>query len=79
MRLDGFIVVFLCIWFGGIGMAGVALLTNSIRNNEFSPVTFIPWGMLTFGYILTTMGFKFECNKSKIFLQHLFEAEIMQK
>lgn len=35
--------------------------------------------MLTFGYVLTMRGFKFEANKSKNFLQNLLEAAIVDK
>jgi|GEM_PF-3448503 len=46
------------------------------NDQNFEPVILIPLGMLVFGYVLVTGGFKYESVKSKKYLAQLFEAEI---
>lgn len=77
MRLHIFVIVFLCIWCGGVGLGCIALLTESLNSSEINLATLIPFGMLMFAYLLTMGGFKFESNKSKRDLQTIFEAEII--
>ena len=78
MRLPIFVVIFLCIWCGGVGLGCIASLTQAFRNSEFNPATLIPFGMLLFVYALTMGGFKYESNKSKKDLQTIFEADIIE-
>jgi len=79
MRLHIFVIVFLCFWCSGVGLGCIAILTQSFENSEFNPTTLIPFGMLLFAYGLTMGGFKFESNKSKKYLQKIFEADIIKE
>lgn len=79
MRLHIFVVVFLCVWCGFVGLGCFASLMQVFSNSEFNPMTLIPFGMLIFVYALTMGGFKFESNKSKKDLQTMFEADIMEE
>lgn len=79
MRLPIFVIVFLCLWCGGVGFICIVLLTQNFGNLNFKLVTLIPIGMLLFAYLLTLGGFKFESNKSKKELQTIFEADIIEE
>ena len=76
MRLHSFVMVFMFIWLGAVGLTCLACLTALLNNKDFEPLTLIPFGMLIFGYGLLTAGFKYESLKSKKYLAQLFEAEI---
>ena len=78
MRLHPFVLVFMFIWCGGVGLGlgFLALLTISMEEEAFGPTILLLLGMLLFGYGLTTGGFKYESIKSKKYLAQLFEAEI---
>jgi len=78
MRLHVFVIVFMFIWFGGIGIGCLAVLATGFKfgSQNFEPMSLIPFGMLIFGYALVTGGFKYESIKSKKYLAQLFEAEI---
>jgi hypothetical protein len=78
MRMNTFVIIFMFIWFGGVGIGCLAVLTSGFKfgNQNFEPMTLIPFGMLIFGYALVTGGFKYESIKSKKYLAELFEAEI---
>jgi hypothetical protein len=76
MRLHPFVIAFMFIWFGGVGIGCLAVLIFISNSQDFEPMTLIPFGMLIFGYALVTGGFKFESIKSKKYLAELFEAEI---
>lgn len=78
MRLHILIIVFLCIWCGGVGIGCIAFLIKAFGSSEFNPTTLIPFGMLLFVYLLTMGAFKFESYKSKKDLQTLFEADIIE-
>ncbi|WP_113638776.1 hypothetical protein [Nubsella zeaxanthinifaciens] len=78
MRLHIFVIVFLCIWCGGVGLGCLAFLMQAFSKSEFNPATIIPFGMLIFAYALTMGAFKFESNKSKKDLQTIFEAHIIE-
>lgn len=75
MTLPPFILVFMFIWCGGVGLGFLSFLISSIRKETFEPTILIPLVMLLFGYGLTTGGFKYESIKSKKYLAELFEAE----
>ena len=79
MRLNTFVLVFICIWCGGVGIGFFAMLTYSIGTGRFEPATLITLGMLLFGYALVTLGFKYESIKSKNFLKDLFDTETKAK
>ena len=78
MRLHIFVIVFLCIWCGGVGLGCIAFLTQAFSKSEFNPATLIPFGMLIFVYALTMGSFKYESNKSKKDLRTIFEADIIE-
>lgn len=72
MRLHFFVILFLCVWFGGVGIGVLAALSSQ----EFSAFSVIPFLMLFFGYALTTGAFKYESLKTKKYLADLFKAEV---
>ncbi len=76
MRVNTFVIVFMLIWLGGVGIGCLVALTLMFNNKHFEPMTLIPLGMLIFGYALVTGGFKYESVKSKEYLAKLFDAEI---
>ena len=78
MRVNTFVIIFMFIWFGGVGVGCLAVLVSGFKfgSQNFEPMTLIPFGMLIFGYALVTGGFKYESIKSKKYLAELFEAEI---
>lgn len=78
MRLHIVVIIFLCFWCGGVGLACIAVLTQFFGQSDFNPATLIPFGMLLFVYVLTMAAFKYESNKSKKDLQRIFEAEIIE-
>ena len=78
MRLHILVYIFMTIWCGGIGFALIGMLISCINNNKFEPAIFFPFGMLIFGYLLTTGGFKFESNKSKKDLEKMLSSKIVK-
>ncbi len=76
MRLSIFVIVFLCIWCGFVGIAFIVFLLSSFGSHKFNPAMLIPLGMLTFVYLLTMVCFKFESHKSKKDLQKILEADL---
>lgn len=70
-RLPIFIIIFMCIWLGGV------LLGLTIMFLVKAPYTmiFIPCVMLLFGVGLFTIPFKIEVRKAKELLKEILEAE----
>lgn len=62
MRLNSFVFCFICIWFFGVGIGCILVLSNI---DEFSRESLIPLGMLVFGFALVNGGFWFEASKQK--------------
>lgn len=62
-----------------IGFASLGLFIQFFSNFEFHPISFTLIGMLVFGYALTPDGFKYESSKSKLELQKLFLAFIIDE
>jgi hypothetical protein len=79
MRIDRFVVVFMVVWLGGVGVALTSFVTDAIDNAEFNPSVFVLSGMFLFGCVLALGGFKSESIKSKKQLKELFEAEIVEE
>jgi hypothetical protein len=81
MKPTIFTMIFMAIWLGITGSVCIAVLVAAILTfkdifrDGFSPVILIPYGMFIFGYLLVTLGFKFESSTSKKFLKTLFEAQ----
>ncbi len=76
MRMEIAVIVFMCLWLGGVGIAGLAFFVNNISNHEFDAASLIPLGMFIFGYLLATGGFKFESIKAKNKLLELLDGEM---
>ncbi|MGD1839763.1 MAG: hypothetical protein ACFB0B_02545 [Thermonemataceae bacterium] len=76
MRLHVVVIIFIGIWFGGIGIGCLAFLSTMFNSEGFKPIVLIPFGMLILSYALVTGGFKYESIKSKKYLTQLFEADI---
>ncbi|HUC80491.1 MAG TPA: hypothetical protein VMR70_06215 [Flavisolibacter sp.] len=81
MRPAGFVVVFMCLWLGIVGIPCVGIIINTFLEfqqqpeKRFSPFSLIPFGMFAFGYALLTIAYKTESRKSKAFLKQLLEAD----
>ena len=81
MRPVLFVLIFMGMWLGTVGIACIVILVATILTfpdifqQGFSPASLIPFGMFIFGYLLVTLGFKYESSTSKEFLKTLFEAE----
>ncbi|MBL7825480.1 MAG: hypothetical protein JNJ57_02540 [Saprospiraceae bacterium] len=78
MRLHTFVIVFLGIWCCFVGIASAASLRQALGNQGFNSKTMIPLGMLLFFYALIMVSFKYESYKSKMDLQTIFEADIVE-
>ncbi len=73
MRMEYTVLVFLFVWLC-IALGSAVILTFiAIRKNEFEQMILIPWGLFIFGYVLCMFGFKLEAEKSKRFLESIFE------
>jgi hypothetical protein len=77
MRLSIPVIVFMSIWFGGVGI-GCLLVLAQLFTATFNPMFLIPFGMLLFGYFLTMRAFKHESKRSKKDLAELLRAEIVE-
>jgi hypothetical protein len=82
MHLEIIVIVFLCIWFGGIIYSFPRLISELItviQSGDFANVNSmgfaLPLGLLLFGYLLTMIAFKYEAINSKTFLTDLLEAK----
>jgi hypothetical protein len=75
MRMNMAVIIFCCVWMGGVLIAAIATLAAQINSGKFLLPGLIPFAMLLLGYILFTGGFKYESIKAKKFLKELFEAE----
>lgn len=79
-----FVIVFMIFWLGVVGLAFLTALSTfiiyfektSIENTMF---LLISGGMFVFGYGLLLGSFQFEAEKSKKFLQELFESEDIEE
>lgn len=78
MRPVIFVIVFMCVWFGGVSIAILVLTIEAIISWKFSAINLLPFGMFLFGYLLTMGAFKAESLKSKKDLKNIFEAEIIK-
>ena len=70
MRLNTIVFCFMCIWFVGVGIGCIAVLSNI---DSFSFHALIPFGMLIFGLALVNGGFWVEASKQKIKLIELLK------
>ena len=76
MGLHPFVIAFIYIWFGGVGIGIIAFLKQLLRNQiQPSPMIFIPFAMLLFGWALVSGGFWFEARKVKILLNDILQRK----
>ena len=74
MRMNYFSIVFMIIWFGGIGAVCGKIIAS---NNEYELLDAIPFAMFVFPYFMVILGFNNEVDKTKNDLtQHLELREI---
>ncbi|MFA6713805.1 MAG: hypothetical protein WCS27_00405 [Victivallaceae bacterium] len=66
MRPHGFVIAFMCVWFGGVGLFGFIFFLGVLSGKtSLFPTIFILIGMLVFGWALVSGGFWFEVRKQK--------------
>jgi len=81
MRPEKFVLVFMIFWLGIVGIVclviiGAAIIDfNRILTKGIPAPASIPFVMFLFGCLLTHFAFKLEANKSKKFLEELFEGK----
>jgi len=75
MRLGAVVVLFMCIWFCGIGMVGYRTISANVHSESLYPLLLALLGMVSISYLIALGGFKYESIKSKKFLRELLEAE----
>ena len=76
MRLNPFISFFVGFWCLALGLASIIGLIVFISKDKFEPLVILAlFSMTLFFYLLITLGFKYESNKTKKYLADLFESE----
>ena len=75
MRLHFAVLLFSIVWLSGVGFGVLTVVKHLISTGRFDSVIFIPFGMLLFGYLLITLGFGIEANKSSDLLNDIFESD----
>ena len=73
MTLHPAVMVFMLIWFGGLGTMGVIPMFV-VLSTGFRPELLIPIGMFLFGWLMVQFGFVFEARKAKKILSQLFSS-----
>jgi len=74
MRLIHFVLGFMILWMTIIFIVTISMLLMGLSNG-FKPPMLIPAVMLAFGYLLTTLAFKYESKKYLAFIVDLLELE----
>lgn len=74
IRLHVFVMIFMAIWFGGVGLFFLASLTSSEDRGD---TILFPLGMLLFGYALTMGGYLFESYRAKEILADITKGRIV--
>ena len=75
IRLNYFVLGFVIVWMSGVSFVLLAFSLKSYSEMNFSPEILIPMGMFAFGYLLTTLAFKYESKKYRAFLEDLLELK----
>ncbi|MEO6521027.1 MAG: hypothetical protein ABIN91_05085 [Mucilaginibacter sp.] len=75
MSLHPAVLVFMCMWMGGLLIGGISIMVSQIIEQKFQPASLFIIAMFLFGYVLTTGGYKYESNDSIRFLNEMFEAQ----
>jgi hypothetical protein len=76
MRLNTAVLLFMCVWLGGVTLAGIGIMVSSIIDRKFEWAMLLPLGMFAFGYTLATGGFKYESQKAKSKLLEILEGKM---
>jgi len=79
MKLHSFVKIFMIIWLGFTCITFLTGLIGLILNTEAKYSLPFGIGMMVFGYLLMTFGFKYESKKSKEYFKTLFKAKIIIK
>lgn len=78
MDLSIVVLVFMTFWFGGVVLGFVfcadAIINGAMTESRFEPFLLVPFAMLIFSYLLTTLAFQYEASKSKKFLRDLLKG-----
>ena len=69
-----FVMIFMAIWFGGVGLFFLASLMSSEDRGD---TILFPLGMLLFGYALTMGGYLFESYRAKEILTDITKGRIV--
>lgn len=77
LRLNAFVLVFISLWMGGVAMACLSIIFAMGSAGGIGYFSLIPFGMLLFGYLLTTLTFNYEANKSKKDLQEILKGRVL--
>ena len=77
LRLNLFVLIFISLWMGGVTVACLSTVFISNTAGGLGYFALIPFGMLLFGYLLTTLAFSYEAKKSKKDLLKIFEGRIL--
>lgn len=81
MKPAPFVIVFMAIWLGVMGLACIVTLAigiikvKQILETGFSPMVLTPFGGFIFGYLLTVIAFKKESKIAKEFLLSLLNGQ----
>lgn len=80
MPLHGFVIAFMCVWFGGVVLGMIVRLVVGVSGEATAgPMLFIPLAMLLFGWALMSMGFWYEAEKAQHLLLQLVKGAIRTK
>ena len=79
MRMHKGVILFCCVWIGGVLLASAVSIFAQVSAGQLSASGLIPFAMLLLAYVLITGGFKYESTQSKKFLKTIFEAEEVNK
>jgi hypothetical protein len=77
LRLHLLVAVFMSIWLGGIAVACIVMLAQSIIKG-FTPSIFMPFGMFAFGYAMMIGFYNAERKKATAILLQLLDGQIDQ-
>ena len=79
MQPHAVVTAFMIIWFLLVALFFLLILGAALLNEPSGAqswwIALIPVGMLLFGHLLITFGFRFEADKAKTFFQQLFHAD----
>lgn len=76
MYMHILVMLFMCIWLGGVTVGCVTLTVTMVINRHFEAPMLIPYIMFLIGYGVMMWGFKYESVKAKEKLLELLEGEI---